>query len=203
MGWLNKIGQLLGAKAPVQGERAASALAPDPAPEPTMDDWQALCMALGQALALDDRDELWGEVRQAIELPAQYLDRFADELVNRGMDEPAHVTPWLALVEGLQRRSQNVELDWKLTMDDAIWALQQLRTVQQRGLDLQALAGSRALNHEALQEAGDYLRRQGLALVSIDIDSDSYPLSVLEASAVAPLQALAAQVGGKLLPLHN
>jgi hypothetical protein len=203
MGWLNKIGQLLGAKAPVQGERAASALAPDPAPEPTMDDWQALCMALGQALALDDRDELWGEVRQAIEQPAQYLDRFADELVNRGMDEPAHVTPWLALVEGLQRRSQNVELDWKLTMDDAIWALQQLRTVQQRGLDLQALAGSRALNHEALQEAGDYLRRQGLALVSIDIDSDSYPLSVLEASAVAPLQALAAQVGGKLLPLHN
>lgn len=75
MGWLNKIGQLLGAKAPVQGERAASALAPDPAPEPTMDDWQALCMALGQALALDDRDELWGEVRQAIEQPAQYLDR--------------------------------------------------------------------------------------------------------------------------------
>lgn len=203
MGWLNKIGQLLGAKEPVQGERAASALAPDPAPEPTMDDWQALCMALGQALALDDRDELWGEVRQAIEQPAQYLDRFADELVNRGMDEPAHVTPWLALVEGLQRRSQNVELDWKLNMDDTIWALQQLRTVQQRGLDLQALAGSRALNHEALQEAGDYLRRQGLALVSIDIDSDSYPLSVLEASAVAPLQALGAQVGGKLLPLHN
>nr|WP_312987736.1 hypothetical protein [Comamonas koreensis] len=203
MGWLDKIGQLLGAKAPVQGERAASALAREPAPEPTMDDWQALCMALGQALALDDRDELWGELRQAIEQPAQYLDRFADEWVNRGMDEPAHVTPWLALVEGLQRRSQNFELDWKLNMDDAIWALQQLQTVQQRGLDLQPLAGSQALNHEALQEAGDYLRSQGLSLVSFDIDSDSYPLSVLEASVVAPLQALAARVGGKLLALHN
>ena len=203
MGWLDKIGHLLGAKPPVPDEGAAHALAPEPVSEPTMDDWQALCMALGQALALDDRDELWGEVRQAIEEPAQYLDRFADELINRGMDEPEHVTPWLALVEGLQRRRQNFEVDWKLNMDDVIWALRVLQTVQQRALDLQALAGSKALNHEALQEAGDYLRSQGLSLVSIDIDSDCYPLSVLESSAVAPLQALAERVGGKLVALHN
>ncbi|MCD2166543.1 DUF6630 family protein [Comamonas koreensis] len=203
MGWLDKIGQLLGAKPPVQDEGAAHALAPETPAEPTMDDWQALCMAVGQALALDDSDELWGEVRQAIEQPAQYLDRFADDLVNRGMDEPEQVSPWLALVDGLQRRKQNFELDWKLNMNDAIWALQQLQTVEQRGLDLQALAGSKALNHEALQEAGDYLRSQGLGLVSFDIDSDSYPLSVLGSSAVAPLQALAERVCGKLLALHN
>lgn len=203
MGWLDRIAQLLGAKPPVQDAHSASALAPEPATEPTMDDWQALCMALGQALALEDREELWGEVRQAIEQPAQYLDRFADDLVNRGMDEAEHVTPWLALVEGLQRRRQNFELDWKLNMDDAIWALQQLQTVQLRGLDWQALARSKALNHEALQEAGDYLRSQNLDLVCFDIDSDSYPLSVLETSAVAPLQALAQRVGGKLVALHN
>ncbi len=203
MGWLDRIGQLLGAKPPAQGGGTTPALAPERPSEPRPDDWHALCLAWGQALALDDTAELWSEVRQAIEQPALYLDRFADALVNRGMDEPEHVTPWLALLEGLQRRGQNVELDWKLGMDDAIWALQQLKTVQQAGVDLQVLAGSKALNHEALQEAGDCLRRQGLSLVSIDIDSDSYPLSVLETSAVAPLQALAQRVGGKLLTLHN
>jgi hypothetical protein len=203
MGWLDKIAQLLGAKPPAQAEAAVSAVSSEAAPEPTLDDWQALCVAFSQALALDGGDDIWAEVRQAIEQPAQYLDRFADDLVNRGMDEPEHVTPWLALVEGLQRRGQNFELDWKLNMDDAIWALQQLQAVQQRGLDWQALAGSKALNHEALQEAGDYLRSQNLGLVSFDIDSDSYPLSVLEASAVAPLQALAQRVGGKLVALHN
>ncbi|GAB2821194.1 hypothetical protein GCM10027276_24080 [Comamonas piscis] len=203
MGWWDRIGQLLGAKPPVQDAGSASALAPEPAPELTLDDWQALCLALGQALALDDSDELWAEVRQAIEQPAQYLDRFDNDLVKRGMDEPEHVTPWLALVEGLQRRGQNFELDWKLTMEDAIWVLQQLQAVQQRGLDWQALAGSKALNHGALQDAGDYLRGQSLSLVSFDIDSDSYPLSVLETSAAAPLQGLAERIGGKLVLLHN
>ncbi|MCS4293129.1 hypothetical protein M2375_001335 [Comamonas sp. BIGb0152] len=160
-------------------------------------------MAFAQALVPDDAQGLWGEVQQALEHPAQYLDRFAAELANRGMNEPAHVTPWLALVEGLQWRGQNYELDWKLNMDDAIWALQQLKAVQQRALPLQALAGSAALGHDALLEAGDYLRSQGLSLVSIDIESDCYPLSVLETSAVAPLQALAQKVGGKLVVLHN
>ena len=155
MGFFDKLGQLLGGKAAA----AAAPLASEPpaVAAVTTQDWQALCMAFAQALVPDDAQGLWGEVQQALEHPARYLDRFAAELANRGMNEPAHVTPWLALVEGLQWRGQNYELDWKLNMDDAIWALQQLKTVQQRALPLQALAGGAALGHYALLEAGDYL----------------------------------------------
>ncbi|MEG0113835.1 MAG: hypothetical protein RR749_15620 [Comamonas sp.] len=201
MGFFDKLGQLLGGKAATTAAPVASL--PSASATATPQDWQALCTAVGQALVPDDAQGLWDEVQQALGQPAQYLDRFAAKLANRGMNEPAHVTPWLALVEGLQWRGQNYELDWKLNMDDAIWALQQLKTVQQRALPLQALAGSVALSHDALLEAGDYLRSQGLSLVSIDIESDCYPLSVLETSAVAPLQALAQKVGGKLVVLHN
>lgn len=201
MGFFDALAQLLGGKP--ASKTTGQAAAPSVAEAATTEDWQALCMAFGQAMMVDDVEGLWGEVRLALEQPAAYLDRFADKLVNRGMVQPEHVTPWLALVEGLQWRGQNQELDWKLAMDEAIWVLQQLKTVQRRALPLQVLVGSTALSHDALMEAGDYLHSQGLTLVSVDVESDCYPLSVVETSAVVHLQALARKVGGKLVTLHN
>ena len=204
MGWFDWIGRLLGGKAATGGGHAASAAPAPPAPPAaTSEDWQTLCTAVGEALDLEDVDELWGEVHQALTQPQQYYNRFADDLPNRGIDAPEDVTPWLALVDGLQRRGQNFELDWKLDMGDAIWALRALKTVQQRAVPLEPLAASKALSHDALLEAGDYLRTRGLSLVSFDIESDSYPLSVLETGAVAPLQALAKRVGSKVVDLAN
>ena len=197
MGLLDWIGRLLG------GKPAVSAAPAPPAPVVTSEDWQAVCAAVSEALVPGDGEALWEEVHLALVQPQQYYNRFADDLPNRGIHAPEHVTPWLALVDGLQRRGQNFELDWKLDMGEAIWVMQQFKTVQQRAVPLGSLAQSKALSHDALLEAGDYLRTQGLSLVSFDIQSDSYPLSVLETDAVAPLQALAQRVGAKVVDLAN
>jgi hypothetical protein len=65
------------------------------------------------------------------------------------------------------------------------------------------LAASEADGFDALQEAGSFLQTQGLALLSFDIDSDSYPLSVVDNSAVEPLLGLAQRLGQRLHWLHK
>ena len=175
--------------------------APDAAPA-NGEHWRALCAATGKALTLDDgADALWSEVELALNEPEHYFSRFADDLAHRGIESPDAVSPWLALVDGLQRRGQIHEMDWKLDMGDAIWGVQQLQSSRQRGLSLDALAGSKALGHDALTEAAAHLRSQGVALVTFDIDSDSYPLSLLALEDVEPLEKLAKRVGGKLIAL--
>ena len=174
--------------------------APDASPA-NAEHWRALCAAAGRALVPDDADALWSEVEQALNEPEHYYSRFADDLANRGIESPDAVSPWLALVDGLQRRGQLHEMDWKLDMGDVIWGVQQLQSSRQRGLSLDALADSKATGHDALMEAGVHLRSQGVALVTFDIDSDSYPLSLLAQEDVKPLEELANRVGGRLFAL--
>lgn len=163
--------------------------------------WRALCTAAGRALVPDDADALWSEVEQALNEPEHYFSRFADDLAQRGIESPDAVSPWLALVDGLQRREQVHEMDWKLDMGELIWGLQQLQFSRQREISLDALAGSKAMGHDALTEAGAHLRSQGVALVTFDIDSDSYPLSLLAQEDTEPLEELAKRVGRKLIAL--
>ena len=83
-------------------------------------------------------------------------------------------------------------------MGDLVWNLKQLKSVQQQAISLDAMAESEAEGFDALQEAGSFLQTQGLALLSFDIDSDSYPLSVVDNSAVEPLLGLAQRMRKKL-----
>ena len=200
MGLIDWIGRLFGANA-----SGASAATPAPAQAPvTAGDWLALTAALGQALVPDDVDGLWDEVQQALTAPAQYLARFDDDLASRGIEEAIGVTPWLALVDGLQRRNQNTELDWKLNMGDLVWALRLLNTVQHNEPLLKALKTLEkrdTTGHDALEEAGALLKQQGFSLVTLDIDSDSYPLSILKSAAVEPIAALAQRAGQRVIAL--
>ena len=200
MGLIDWIGRLFGASA-----SGASAATPAPVQAPvTAGDWLALTAALGQALVPDDVDGLWDEVQQALTAPEQYLARFDDDLASRGIEEASGVTPWLALVDGLQRRNQNTELDWKLDMGDLVWALRLLNTVQHNEPLLKALKTLEkrdTTGHDALEEAGALLKQQGFRLVTLDIDSDSYPLSILKSAAVEPITGLARRLGQRVIAL--
>ena len=203
MGLSNWIKQVLGK--PADADVAADAGAPvaQPGPPPlatavTIEDWRALSIVAAQSLVPDDVEDLWAEVQWALTEPALYHSRFTDDLENRGIFDAQGVRPWLALVDGLQRRGQNCELDWKLDMGDLVWNLKQLKSVQQQAISLDALEESEAEGFDALQEAGSFLQTQGLALLSFDIDSDSYPLSVVDNSAVEPLLGLAQRLRQKL-----
>ncbi|MFG5775800.1 DUF6630 family protein [Comamonas sp. J-3] len=208
MGLSNWIKQALGKPADAQAAAPEQASVAKPAPLPaqgavTIEDWRALSIVVAQALVPDDVDGLWTEVQLALTEPALYHSRFTDDLENRGIYGAEGVRPWLALVDGLQRRGQNCEFDWKLDMDDLVWNLKQLKSMQQAAVPLDVLAASEADGFDALQEAGSFLQTQGLALLSFDIDSDSYPLSVVDNSAVEPLLGLAQRLGQRLHWLHK
>ena len=203
MGLSNWIKQVLGKPADADVAADAGAAVAQPGPPPlatavTIEDWRALSIVAAQALVPDDVEGLWAEVQLALTEPALYHSRFTDDLENRGIYDAQGVRPWLALVDGLQRRGQNCELDWKLDMGDLVWNLKQLKSVQQQAISLDALEESEAEGFDALQEAGSFLQTQGLALLSFDIDSDSYPLSVVDNSAVEPLLGLAQRLRQKL-----
>lgn len=172
-----------------------------PLPPATPEDWQALTDAVGQALVPNDADALGAEVRLALLQPDAYLAQFGDALMQRGIESPQDVTPWLALVDGLDSREQCAEMDWKLDMDELIASLHGLRGAKERSIVLDALASSENFGADALVEAAALLRPHGVALVSFDIESDCYPLVLLPSAQVAPIQALAQKVGHTIIPL--
>ncbi|MEG0938559.1 DUF6630 family protein [Comamonas sp.] len=208
MGLMNWIRQKLGTVAPQS--TSAGALVATPltqlaeAPMPARPgDWKALSDALAQILMPEQMDRLGAEVQLALIQSDQYFSRFANDLTQRGIDSPQEVSAWLALVDGLQRREQNVELDWRLDLDELISSLSQLRTVKELGLvfdDLMADdAASEMAGEDALGKAAIWLRSKGLALVCMDIDSDSYPLMLLPLERVDAIKVLAERVGQKLM----
>ena len=122
-------------------------------------------------------------------------------MMQRGIESPQDVTPWLALVDGLDSREQCAEMDWKLDMVELIASLQGLRAAKERSIVLDALASSENFGADALAEAAALLRPHGVALVTFDIESDCYPLVLLPSAQVAHIQALAQKVGHTVIPL--
>ena len=172
-----------------------------PAPVASRADWHLLCTALCKAMEYDDVDDLWAEVVLALEQPGAYFAQFEDDLGNRGIEDAAYVTTWLALVDGLQRRNLNVEMDWKMGVDELVLSLATLRMAAQHNLRFGSLASGSSFGEAALTQTSAWLRTQGMALVSLDIQSDCYPLSLAPVADVEMLEPLVKRVGERLIVL--
>ncbi|KMM75748.1 hypothetical protein ACP93_09800 [Xanthomonas sp. NCPPB 1128] len=140
------------------------------------DTWMSIC----DTLAPEDHG-LRDDVALAIEAPSRYLQQFEDPLFERGIEEPHQVSPWLALVDGLISRGLCTEVDWKVDAADLAHALGELRPLAGMRDVLSPLAASQTRNEEALTLAARCLQVQSMALLHLDIDSDSYPLLVVPA----------------------
>jgi hypothetical protein len=157
---------------------------------------------LARYLVPDD-PSLVQEVREAVEHPRDYVQRYAERLSNRGIDKPMAALPWIALADGLQARDRLREVDWKDNAEEVAWNLDQLSALKppraERWTWLEAPPWDKAIPEQSLPAIGKRLRQEGLALVTLDIDSDSYLLMVLAPERVDEARRLAAAAGyGKI-----
>ena len=142
---------------------------------------------------------LAGEVRLAIVSPEEYVSRFQERLRNRGIGKPQSDLPWIALVDGLWERGRLHELDWKEAPEDVVWKVDLLSPNQPVQPDRWAWVTTAEwedkLPHDLLPAIAARLAGEGLTVVTLDINSDSYPIMVLPISQVEECRQLAQLAG--------
>jgi len=153
-----------------------------------------------------DAASLVDEIALAIERPRDYVDRFAEALKRRGITrrnfEPREL-PWIALVDGLIARKRLQEIDWRAHGDELADALGVIAHDQ----DWRWVAADEWRDKTAgdrLAEVEKRLTPNGLALVSVDIGGDCYPLMALPAGQADEAAALARRAGyGRIIPARD
>lgn len=140
------------------------------------------------------------EVRLAVVSADEYIGRFQERL-SAASREPCRDLPWIALVSGLEHRGRLRELHKKEAAEDIAWKIDKYllpdRPVQPdrwaflaEELDLQE-----AVPWQSLPLIAAHLANEGLTVVTLDMDSDSYPIMVLPAGQVVGCQRLAQLAG--------
>jgi hypothetical protein len=142
------------------------------------------------------------EVQLAIVSADEYVSRFQERLRARGINKPQSDLPWIALVNGLEDRGRVRELDWKEAPEDVAWKIDHLLANQPpqpgRWAWMASAEWEDKLPHDVLPAIAARLAEEGFTVVTIDIDSDSYPVMILPISQVGECQRLA-QLAGYLI----
>jgi hypothetical protein len=141
--------------------------------------------------------ELAEVVLQAHAAPSDYLRDHSDEAEARGLED-SDVDPWFALVDWLIENELGHELDWKESAAELAWGLSRMAPVLLSGVDLQSVDDHDAHLTFGILRANALLEPAGLELVVFDIDSDSYPVVVIERSKRQRIVTLAAELGHRI-----
>jgi hypothetical protein len=149
---------------------------------------------LARYLLADDAS-LIDEVQLAIDRPNDYVGRFQERLSERGIHKPQDDLPWIALVDGLMARGRLDEIDYRGTWDEVQSAMVVLTGRKEDWAWLAAPEWHDKQAHEMIPVIEARLSRKGLALVAINILSDSYPLMVLPLDRVEEAGRLAQLAG--------
>ncbi|KJC62909.1 DUF6630 family protein [Agreia bicolorata] len=136
-------------------------------------------------------------VLQAYSSPTAYLEAHAAEAENRGLEDD-DVDPWFALVDWLIENELAHELDWKDNAAELAWALSRMSVVLSSGVDLQSVDHADAHLTFGMLRANALLAPVGLELLVFDIDSDSYPVVLVESAKRDRIVALAAELGHRV-----
>lgn len=154
---------------------------------------------LARALCPED-GALHGLVDLAVRDPAGFLA--AHPMRSRGVRAPVPNLAVLALIDALIERGLATELDWKEDPPDVIEQVFGLRSLPSR------LAVDDADEPEldedmecfdALALAHAALRPRGVLVLTIDIQSDSYPTVLVDADVHASVEAIARECNVELL----
>lgn len=141
---------------------------------------------------------LFEEVTLAIEDPDGYFEEFHEELSGRGIDDASGVSPWLALIDGLQSRGCLAEVDWREEAAEVVVALEELSICRDKRVDLESLAERAEQPETLLPEIAELLDQYELALGSPYLDSDSWPLVVFPKGRIPEVERLVATLKEKL-----
>lgn len=161
-------------------------------------------LELADRLAFGNK-QIVEEVHLALRTPPNYFETFQDRLERRGIMDAQASLPWFALIDGLIEEELAWEIDWKESPDTIVWAVGKLiNRKKSRDAAMAALPPLREQDytdmytHETLHNIHRKLDRYGFALACMDIDSDSYVLTVVPTLDLPRLSALAMQAGYKL-----
>ena len=147
------------------------------------------------ARLLDDDPELIASVGLAASDPAAYFSAHERDLVDRGIEEPADVDPWLVIIDGLDEAGALAYMDWKDTGVELAEALAGLARVARTGVDLDPVADVDGDLSAAVAAADALLAPHSLRVVYLEEDSDAYPLVVVPASDAETIVAAATRLG--------
>jgi predicted DNA-binding WGR domain protein len=142
------------------------------------------------------------EVAMSVDDTAAYVEKFGKRYETLEDAEYAEV-PWLGLIESLDAHGRLAEVDWKEAGTEVRAWLEQIggapakRALKPTHADDETL--DERATHEALALFGRLLGAAKLALVSLDKESDSYPLMVVPAGRVAALHKLARGAGAYIV----
>jgi hypothetical protein len=131
-----------------------------------------------------------------------YQAEYAGELAERGIETtlPAQELRDVALIDALLSEELLWEADWKDSVNDLTYGLNETLTQQGRSERLAepSLARRATTGQEALDALQDALEPLGLALVLLTLDSDSHALSVVADAQAEQARNLAQKLGFKL-----
>jgi len=144
------------------------------------------------------------QLRLAVEQPSEYFTRFRKRLAQHGIKEwvpesgAMRKLAWIALVEGLAERDLLLNLYWSEHAGTVVEELNQF--LGDNAVDWEAVWPEGEDEYtlhceEVLELAGKYLRKNGLALVVIDTDSDYYPVLAVPLKRLKRIQRLARESG--------
>ena len=129
--------------------------------------------------------------------PVDYLRSHVSEAENRGLEDD-DVDPWFALIDWLIENDLAHELDYKENAAELAWGLSRMSAVLSSGVDLQSVDDPDAHLTFGMLRANAILATAGLELVVFDIDSDSFPVVLVETARRDRIVALAAELGHRV-----
>ena len=149
------------------------------------------------ALLAPGEPDVADRVTSAHDDPDAYLRTHADQLDERGIDEPIPNLAWIALVDALADHDLLAEVDWKEESEEVVGQLRALRSNPANAETWTWLDHTdiHVATHEFLDLAGARLRETGTTLAVLDIESDCYPLVLVPNARGGELVGLATTAG--------
>lgn len=150
-----------------------------------------------RAISADDR-EVMGQLGLAVSQPRTYLKDNMERFDERGIDLEAGEDPdeydadellFIAMVDELEAHGYAVELDWKCELADFLWSLEQLKNYHLIADVIPTVTLDENKDIEVWGEALNAALGGKVHVCYIDIESDSYPITIVtdEAFAAIPL----------------
>lgn len=153
------------------------------------EDWARL------SALLDDAPEVAAVVTFALTDPEAYFLRYQDDLLERGIEEPEDVDPWIGLLDALDQEGALAYLDWKDSGVELVDAMSAVPRVVASGVDIDPAADVDGSLETAIAHLDGLLAGHDLRVLLLDEDSDAYPLVVVPAGNVEEIVVLAGRVG--------
>lgn len=153
---------------------------------------------LDMALAISSDDpNVMDLLTLAFDKPKQYFKTNAKRFEERGIDFGDEDQEdefeledlfFLAMVDELQKHGHLFEVDWKCTLEDFLWALQQLKNYNMISNVISSVKLDEKLEVDVwIEKINEALGGKAYVCYT-DIDSDSYPLIIVDSKVYKMIQ---------------